>query len=314
VINVWYGDNQTFGQRGVPQQWVNVVGDVADFNQVNTLTYSLNGGAQQQLWIGENIRRLVAPGNFNVEIDYASLNPGGNIVTITATNDNGLQTSRNVTVNYVAGQSWPLPYSINWSNAASIQNVAQIVDGQWAIQSGGSVRTLETGYDRILDIGQRNTWQQYVVTAETTLNRINPAGFGVGIVSGWQGHTTIQYGVSLPDQPRTGHVFTGAGVYDGALGPASLNIQENTVANPETIIAQDGSGLNLSLGVKYIFKFQVQNNAFGGSHYSFKVWPASGSEPANWNLQADGELGLGSVILLAHECDVSFGAVTVTGL
>src|SRR5205823_4704851 len=171
------------------------VGDVADFNQVNTLTYSLNGGAQQQLPIGENIRRLVALGNFNVEIDYASLNPGGNIVTITATNDNGLQTSHNVTLNYVAGQSWPLPYSINWSNASSIQNVAQIVDGQWAIQPGGSVRTFETGYDRILDIGQRNTWQQYVVTAETTLNRINPAGFGVGIVVGWQGHTTIQYGV-----------------------------------------------------------------------------------------------------------------------
>ena len=26
VFNVWYGDNQTFGQHGVAQQWVNILG------------------------------------------------------------------------------------------------------------------------------------------------------------------------------------------------------------------------------------------------------------------------------------------------
>ena len=119
VINVWYGDTQTFGQVGVPQQWVNVLGDVSDFNEVNTLTYTLNGGAPQPLWMGENIRRLVAPGNFNVEIDYASLNAGANTVTTTATDNNGLQSSHSVKVNYVTGQSWPLPHTINWSTASS---------------------------------------------------------------------------------------------------------------------------------------------------------------------------------------------------
>jgi regulation of enolase protein 1 (concanavalin A-like superfamily) len=314
VINVWYGDTQTFGQVGVPQQWVNVLGDVSDFNEVNTLTYSLNGGTPQPLWMGENIRRLVAPGNFNVEIDYASLNPGANTVTITATDNNGLQSSHSVTVNYVAGQSWPLPYTINWSTASSIQSVAQIVDGIWAIQSDGTVRTLQTGYDRILDLGDRNAWQNYVATAEVTMNGVNPNGFAVGFVVGWQGHTTVQYGQVLPDQPRTGHPFPGAGIYGGGLGPEGVMIYENTVGNPETIIVQDTTGRTLNLGVKYVFKFQVQNNSSGGSHYSFKIWPASGAEPANWDLQGDGELGLGSVILLAHECDVSFGTVTVTGL
>ena len=28
VISVWYGDNQTFGQNGIPQTWVNILGSV----------------------------------------------------------------------------------------------------------------------------------------------------------------------------------------------------------------------------------------------------------------------------------------------
>ncbi|HVW86967.1 MAG TPA: DUF1349 domain-containing protein [Bryobacteraceae bacterium] len=311
VINVWYGDTQTFGQPGVPQQWVNILGDVSDFDQVTALSYTLNGGAPQTLWMGENAVRLVAPGNFNVEIDYASLANGSNTVAITAVDTQGRQSTHTVTVNYAAGNSWPLPYSINWSTAPSVQSVTQIVDGLWAIQTGGSVRNTQRGYDRILNLGDRTNWTNYTVTAEVTMNSLDPAGFSVGIVAGWQGHTTIQYGQPLPDQPRTGHPFPGAAGYNAGNGPPTLNIQENTVANPETVIAQDTSGRTLNLGVKYIFKFQAQANASGGSHYSFKVWPASASEPANWDLQADGELSNGSVILLAHECDITFGNVTI---
>jgi hypothetical protein len=65
--------------------------------------------------------------------------------------------------------------------------------------------------------------------------------------------------------------------------------------------------------VTYTFKFQVQPNGTGGSHYSFKVWPASGTEPSTWLLQADGELGQGSILLAAHRASVSFGAVSITG-
>jgi hypothetical protein len=46
----------------------------------------------------------------------------------------------------------------------------------------------------------------------------------------------------------------------------------------------------------------------------FKAWPASGAEPAAWDVQGDGELSKGSLVLAAHRADVSFGTVTVTGL
>ncbi len=43
AINVWYGLNQTFGQLGTPQQWINILGSVTG---ATSLTYSLNGGPQ----------------------------------------------------------------------------------------------------------------------------------------------------------------------------------------------------------------------------------------------------------------------------
>jgi uncharacterized repeat protein (TIGR01451 family) len=314
VINVWYGDNQTFGQKGIPQQWVNILGDVLDFDQVTTLTDSLNGGPEQPLTMGENLVRLVAPGNFNVEIDYASLSPNGNVVRITATDTLGRQSAHSVNVIYSAGQTWPNNYSINWNTAGTIQSVSQVVDGKWLIQSG-AVNVAETGYDRLIALGDRTTWTNFVATAEVTMNSLDSFGFAVAIIAGWQGHTTLQYGVPLTDQPRTGHPFPAFGGYAfGLPGPAALMIYENTPSVPESVIAQNTTK-TLQIGLKYIFKFQAQQqHTGGGSHYSFKAWLASATEPAAWDVEGDGELSTGSLVLAAHRADVSFGAVTVTGL
>src|SRR5581483_7630447 len=204
---------------------------------------------------------------------------GTNTVQITATDTAGRQSIHNVTLTYVSGQTWPNNYSINWSTAGSIQNVAQIVDGQWQIQPDGTVRTMQTGYDRLLNIGGRTNWQNYLVTAEVTVNWLDPFGFGFGLVAGWQGHSSVQYGQTLTIQPRIGHPFYGTGTYDSGSAPASLSIQENTLDVVEGVLARDTSGFTLQIGVEYIFKFQVQQNSMGGSHFSFKVWPASAAEP-----------------------------------
>ncbi|MCU1260336.1 MAG: hypothetical protein JWO80_3221, partial [Bryobacterales bacterium] len=316
VISIWYGDNQTFGQHGQPQQWVNILGNASDSNGIKTLTYSLNGGPAQNLWVGENQFRLVAPGDFNAEIDYASLNPSANTVVFTAVDNLNNQTTHMVTLNYVAGQTWPLPYTITWSSVSNIQSVAQIADGMWQIQMDGTLRNTQTGYDRLITLGDRSSWKDYEVTLEATLNALDCHDFAApAIVVGWQGHTTLQYGVPLPDQPRTGHPFPGLGWYSMENAPfARLNIWENTPTTPEHVMIQNTSGFTLSLGVKYMFKFRVQHNSIGGSHYSYKVWPSGTSEPATYNLEVDGELSQGSIVLGAHRADVSFGQVTVIGL
>ena len=91
VISVWYGDNQTFGQNGKPQTWVNVLGSVYGTNPISSLSYTLNSGSSLPLSIGVDRNngspRLPEPGNFNVEIAYSSLNVGSNTLTITATDN-----------------------------------------------------------------------------------------------------------------------------------------------------------------------------------------------------------------------------------
>jgi regulation of enolase protein 1 (concanavalin A-like superfamily) len=316
VVTFWNGTSQTFGQNGQPQQWVNILGNVADPDGMASLTYSLNGGAEQTLWMGENAFRLVGPGDFNAEIDYASLSPGSNTVRITATDLIGNQSVQTVTVNYVSGVSWPKTYTANWSAAGgNIQNAAQITDGRWTIEAAGTVRTLQTGYDRLITLGDTNTWSDYEVLTQMTIHSLNCHDFGVGVVTGWHGHTTLQYGVPLPDQPRTGHPFPGLGWYSMENAPNSRrDIYCNTNARPETVLIQDTSGRQLQLETAYWLKFRTQHNSIGGSHYSLKVWAVGTTEPVAWDLEVDGELNSGSIVLGAHRVDVSFGNVTVTGL
>ncbi len=323
-ITVWYGDTQNFGQHGTPQQWVNILGTVLDPAGINSLTYTLNGGAPQNLWIGENASRLITPGDFNVEIDHASLIAGANNVVITAVDNLGNRATHTVVVNYTAGVTWPSTYSIDWRNVSNIQSVAQIVDGVWAVQPDGTVRTLQPGYDRLIGLGDWNNWLNYTVTAQVTMHNVDdpyvpeppgfPAGFGFGIVMGWKGHTTVQYGVALPDQPRTGHPFPGLAWFNWSpgLGKAVLELYENTPTAVEQEMAIDPSGFQLSFDVPYIFKVQTQQISGSQTQYSFKVWPASGTEPSNWTVTAVGELSQGGILLAAFRSDVSFGQVTVT--
>jgi hypothetical protein len=315
MIDVWYGSTQNFGQIGNPQPWVNVLGTVYGKNAISSLTYTLNGGSPQTLAMGQQYPRLIEIGDFNVEIDRANLNNGANTVVITAVDSLGNQSSQSVTVNYVSGRTWPLPYSVDWSTVANISDVAQIVDGKWQLQPDGSVRTMEVGYDRLIAIGEMNTWTNYEVTAEVTVNTVDCMDFGIGIVTGWRGHSTVQFGQALPDQPRTGHVFTGLGWWTSEVpgvprgSSANEEIYNNTVLHPETILT--AKTRFLTRGTKYIYKFRVDPNGPSNSLYSLKIWPASMPEPLLWDMQAVGELNAGSILLATHKGDVSFGRVSI---
>lgn len=315
AIDVWYGDNQTFGQHGRPQQWVNVVGKVKDPDGLSALTYSVNGGPEQLLSQGEDTTRLVSPGDFNVELAFTSLNAGANTVRVRAVDRTGSIALRTVTVN-IANVAVPDNYSINWSTAGSINNVAQVSDGKWALQPDGTVRTVETGYDRLIELGDMSSWQDYEVSAEVTIWDMPCGGGAVGLVAGWTGHTTDQYGVPLTNQPRIGHPFPAFGSYINSPGEVPrLSIGANTTRYQETALVSDTSGRQLTLGVPYVFKLRTTTNAGGGSTFKLKVWQVGTTEPAAWDLQfTDGDASVGSVVLAAHKSDASFGNVTVTGL
>jgi len=103
-IDVWYGDNQTFGAVGIPQNWVNVVGNISDPDGVASASAWLNDEPPMQLGLGPDGWRLERPGDFNVDLNRAALVPGLNQLEIRAVDSLGNVSVRNVTVNW-QGQS-----------------------------------------------------------------------------------------------------------------------------------------------------------------------------------------------------------------
>ena len=323
-ITFWYGKNQSFGQIGVPQQWVNILGNVQDASGFSSLNYSLNNGNVTNLSIGPQYR-LESSGDFNVEINRTDLLCGDNQLVITAKDSQGNSRSEIVSVNYSCNNVWPKDYTINWSDSASIQDVAQISDGLW-IKETNSIRPAVIGYDRLVTIGDM-TWDDYEITVPITINTPLDSSLPIppnfGIVTRWQGHR--DWNSTYPaewkgKQPRPAWYPLGAlGVYIWV--PALNDYRLRIIGNNMAIIANDTTGKHLDVGVPYIFKMKAKTNGTK-TRYSLKVWKQGIAEPDAWTISGDGvatvngvaELKRGSATLNAHNANVSFGNVTIRSL
>ncbi len=311
LVTVWYGTNQTFGPDGDPQKWVNIVGKVTSGSPLTGLSYTLNGGPSQTASIGPNDSRLISAGDFNIEIDYTDLLPGSNTVVITATDNTAATGQAVVTVTYqaFAGNWTPGTYTINWAGATKVNDVAQVVDGQWNIEAG-KARAPIMGFDRLIAVGDLS-WRDYTVTVPITINNMvlnkNP---GIGVMVRWQGHFDNDSGL----QPLTGWRRLGAmGWYRYEKGP--------TPTEGLQLLGHGGRELGtkpttLTIGQTYIYKLNVtsSSNPNKPATYSFKMWNASQAEPAAWDIVSEGANGeprSGSVLLVAHHTDASIGNVVV---
>lgn len=299
VIEIWYGLNQTFGELGEPQNWINILGEVEEPNSIASLTYSLNGGPEMPLTIDEGLR-INEQGDFNADIAYSELDgsPADDFITFTATDTSGNVSTETVTIDYEGGNVWPQDYSIDWSSTSEISDVAQVVDGLWEIE-GDTVRTVEPGYARLISIGDMS-WEDYEVTVPITLNGpINPEG-GVGVLMRWQGHNEDTS--SDDNQP-----LTGIEPY-GALGWA---LDGNLSINGNGGFSEIGE--TLEPDTTYNLKMRVETTDIG-SLYRLKIWELGQSEPMAWDAQSNEgsqDLDSGSMLLVAHRQDASFGDVDI---
>jgi len=316
TISVWYGNTQTFRKLGVPQRWANILGNVSDPDGVASLQYTLNGGAAVPLSIGPDVNRLAKIGDFNIDIAFAQLfpTPASNSVLITATDSLGNSSQQTVTVQFVGSTTWPLPVTVGWASIQSLYDSAQVVDGLWTKNPVG-IRTVQPGYDRLVALGD-TTWGDVEITVPVTVHGIDSAGFNplsgppsVGLMMRWKGHT---------DDPFPGLQPKGGFNPFGAIGYYSYHQDADgprleMYGNGANRVATDMSGKTLQLNVPYSFKMKVQTIPTG-SYYSFKVWPSGQPEPSSWDLTYQaGPLDplRGSILLIAHFVDASFGPVQV---
>ncbi len=318
IITVWNGTTQQFGHNGDPQRWVNILGNVSGPNPITSLHYSLNDGPIQSLNIGPDKRRLTLPGDFIIEIEYSLLQSGVNQLMITADDGTSTPTIVPVTIHYAGGgASWePGTYTFDWRTATTINDHAQVVTGEWALDSAaGTVRPLRFAYDRLLALGDMN-WRDYTVTVPVTIKAIDAGGFpapsngpGIGVLVRWRGHFD-----SNGILPRVGWRELGAlAWYRWRKSGGQVTSGMQLLGNGGRVLAENGRPL--TFGKRYFFKVNIQSSTNNKpATYRFKMWDANSAEPTGWDFVQVGRKGepeSGSLLLLAHHVDAEFGAVTV---
>jgi hypothetical protein len=318
-INVWRGTTQSFGDQGVPQRCVNLLGTVSDPDGVAYLSFSLNGGPSQGLSIGPDTRRLARPGDFNAELDVINLSTGNNSVVLTAQDLLGYISTITVTLHFGNESAWPLPYSIDWGAVTNLRDVVQEVDGAWIFSPDGA-RPLHMDYDRILAIGDMS-WTDYEITVPVTVHTTDPTSFsssssvgpGLGLVMRWRGHSDWGTQLGGPWQPVIGWLPQGATWWNEYFSDGSGRL---SLSGDNGLKVLDPTYKQLDFDVTYMTRTRVQSpsSGSGGGIYRFKIWESGTPEPISWLLEGQEnayDLSSGSLLLVAHHVDATFGNVTI---
>jgi hypothetical protein len=236
---------------------------------------------------------------------------------------------------------------IDWSSIESINDVALVVDGKWTLdQASSTVRTAEPGYDRLIAIGDVG-WEHYEVEVPVIIHDqanqdwplVNLQTL-VGVILRWEGHSNNEYYLQVkPDpreQPQEGWWPLGALVayerwFDSPDSEPTLSLSSNNLFRLDSYPMRESDAVEgvapIDFGTTYIFKAQVlpDPQGSGADIYRFRVWPQGGIEPGDWevagfensgedNAYDPGGLATGSLVLLAHHSDVSFGNVIIRPL
>lgn len=299
TIDVWYGNNQKFGNIGVAQRWLNILGNVSDPDGIKSLSYTLNGGASNDLNIGPDGERLQNAGDFNIELSASGTPDGANQVIITATDSLDNVSRDTVNITYTTGNLWPTSYSISWNSVTNIQDVAQIVDGYWTIDNN-KLRTFQPGYDRIVAIGDTTWTEEYITMPVTINNSSGESNAAIGFILRWKGHRDRDNG----SQPVDGLAW--GAIAWGKPNKSELYIIDESFNGPV-------KSYTLETGTTYIFKAGMVNVSSTVADYKLKVWQQGTSEPVDWDLEytvVNGQVA-GSIGLVAHYVDVSIGDIVI---
>jgi hypothetical protein len=329
MINLWYGNEQRVGHLGEAQADFNLLGDVEDPSFLTSLTCSINGFFPEwHLQVGGKPdgfgdgRRLARTGHFNADIPLDVLRPGENVITLTATYNEGDPFILTAYVQRETGE-YALPTVIDWSRTANVQDVGQCVDGNWGIQEYG-LRTLHSGYDRVFLIGER-TWRDYEVNVRVTVHRVDEetgphsGGNGLGILNRFQGHVTGGPRHFPPGQPKWGYQPFGSITW--------LRWMNGSGQAPDVQFYRgEGDGMTghgtFDAEINATYHLKVRSTTLpdtptgeGATLYQFKIWEQDTDEPGSWHFEetqvSPTALREGGVVLLAHHVDATFGNVVV---
>lgn len=315
-INFWYGDHQSFGNPGLSQRWINILGNVKSDHGIQSLYYKLNGADSMFITWGQDRHRLANKGDFNMEVHYLEAQEGTNIVQVTVRDSIGHILTKEMTFDFYQGKTWPLPFEVIWKNVSNIQRVSQIVDGHWLLTEEG-IRTSDPWYDRIIAMGD-SSWRNYEINTSVIFHSYSapikgPPNYGVShaaLAMRWPGHDKDEL------QPHIKWYPLGA--------TCEFQLKDNLdscrwrILGDHNLKTEDTyQHFTIKLGVRYYLRSQVENIEKDLTRYRVKIWQENTPEPPGWQLSAvEGakDLSTGSALLIAHNTDVTFGNVRIIRL
>lgn len=316
AIDVWHGPRQRFGQLGLPQPFINILGSVSPAERIAEISYVLNGGERRFTSKGPDLHRLAEPGDFNIEIETQELAPGDNEIVIRAADQDGVRTTSTVVVDFTPDRVWPLPYETDLSQVDNLQDVCQVIDGSWRVGPEGA-RTAAPYYDRILGFGDMN-WTDYSIQAEVMFHdfpgpvsgKLGP-GFGVnhaGLTLRFRGHADDGR------QPRVQWYPLGSAT-EFTLEKDLTQCRWRILPGPPLPAVYAEQRFPIELGRKYWLKGEVKTMPDGRNRYRDKIWAVGDAEPAAWAVesleQPLHDFASGSALLVAHRSDATFGRVRI---
>ncbi len=319
TISLWYGEEQYFGNIGHPQAQINILGNIQTDSAGSTAYYRLNDIKEKHpLTLGSDLHRLASKGDFNIEIYRDKLKKGKNNVHLYVARNGDVLASKEINIHYNPKTEWPLPYSVNWAEVKDIQDVVQVVDGNWKITPQG-IRTQDVYYDRVLAIGD-TSWRNYEVTTTVAFHGYTspeegPPTYNVShaaLATLWPGHdrdslqpnrkwhplgATAEFRITDGYKNCRWRIFDGDNFYEEQKEDQYRNIKE---------------------GVIYGMKHRVEDLPDNSVQYSVKLWEADEEEPKDWDFQAvetsKTKHPSGSCLLIAHNTDVTFGNIDISPL
>ncbi len=294
----------------------NVCGTVAP--AVKRVDYRLNGGP----WAGiRHAAPRVVPPNFTIELEAARLRPSANELTIRARASGRRAEKTSLEFNYDPSPV-ELPLRRGWSDAD-----LDVQDGSWETfeaEDGSRVRPMPgfEGYDRILMVsgafpGGRRIETEMVFDRPAGLGR-HPTDWGFGVLPLWGGHADPE-----GERPRRGWVYACAWYYDAHKG-LGIQLSQKFGGAPELPVVSKYRSWELVPKTPYRLQVECRPEHDGATgravnHLRMKWWEAARPMPEDWIELVDTAAeplpaGEYAVALLAHRCQVDFGAVRIAAL
>ncbi len=330
VIDVWYGDRQTFGTRGSTQPLVNVLGSIRPARHAADVWYRLNGGKRRQLVRGPDLHRLARPGDFNVELDRSHLRKGENTLQITMYDLWGRKVNKEVVLDNRPDGRAELPFEVDFSKVENLQEAVEVIDGRWELVEDG-VRIAEPYYDRQLAFGDAS-WQDFELHAEIVFHE-HFVGFRG---RNRQGPPYLSHAHTSFNMRWAGHPDDGAVPRRAWQNLGSLVALRSDLATPAKGsywwlhygVPQPGrkakrsemtpeKRFQIELGERYHYRMRAETLDENRTRYSTKVWKEGDPEPDGWQTTGVDEsesVRSGSIVFVVHHSDVTLCRVRVERL